>query len=174
MAWIKIPKEHHPLFRAALPKDPRVTTINMFGGIAAMVNGHMAGGLFGRSAVVRLGAPELAAALALDGAVPFDPMGRGAVMRDMALLPDAVMDDQAELRSWLARAIAHTATMPAKPTRAAKRKPDTAKPAHAAKAARATKPAHAVKPARAAKPARTAKPAPAAKPARATTKSKRR
>jgi hypothetical protein len=26
MAWIKVPPEHHPLFREALPRDPRVET----------------------------------------------------------------------------------------------------------------------------------------------------
>lgn len=40
MAWIKVPPEHHPVFRAALPRDPRVETLQMFGGVAAKVNGH--------------------------------------------------------------------------------------------------------------------------------------
>jgi hypothetical protein len=35
MAWVKVPKQNHPLFAAALPSDPRVKTINMFGAIAA-------------------------------------------------------------------------------------------------------------------------------------------
>jgi hypothetical protein len=35
MAWVKIPPENRPIFLAALPKDPRVETIKMFGGIAA-------------------------------------------------------------------------------------------------------------------------------------------
>ena len=32
MAWTKIPKEHHPIFFDAVPDDPRVETIKMFGG----------------------------------------------------------------------------------------------------------------------------------------------
>ena len=42
------PPEHHPLFVAALPKDPRVETMKMFGGLAAKVNGHIFAGLFGQ------------------------------------------------------------------------------------------------------------------------------
>ena len=76
MAWIKVPSEHHPLFRAALPKDPRVETLQMFGGIAAKVNGNLFAGLFGRSTMVLLSDADRTAALALDGAEPFDPMGR--------------------------------------------------------------------------------------------------
>ena len=41
MAWVKIPQENHPLFRDCLPRDPRVSTVNMFGGVAAKVNGQM-------------------------------------------------------------------------------------------------------------------------------------
>src|SRR5215470_1399282 len=120
MAWVKIPLEHHPLFLAALPRDPRVSTVQMFGGIAAKVNGHMLGGLFARSTMVRLSATDREAALALDGAAPFDPMGRGAVMKDTVLLPESVMDEPAELQSWLARALAYTATLPPKAGKAAK------------------------------------------------------
>jgi TfoX/Sxy family transcriptional regulator of competence genes len=130
MAWVKIPPEHHPLFLAALPRDPRVSTVQMFGGIAAKVNGHMFGALFARSAMVRLSPDDCAAALALDGAEPFDPMGRGGVMKDSVLLPEAVMDEPAELRSWLACALRYTATMPAKaPKKPTAKQPATRKPA---------------------------------------------
>src|SRR5580693_8778092 len=77
MAWVKVPPEHHPLFRAALPDDRRVQTLNMFGGIAAKVNGNVFAGLFGRSVMVFLTEPKRSEALALDGATWFDPMGDG-------------------------------------------------------------------------------------------------
>jgi len=115
MAWTKIPKENHPIFLAALPKVPRSRTVAMFGGLCAMVNGHMACGLFARSAIVRLGGPELGHALALDGATTFDPMGRGTPMRDVVLLPEATFDEPAELRAWLQNALDYTATLPPKP-----------------------------------------------------------
>ena len=46
MAWVKVPPEHHPVFHAALPNDPRVEAKPLFGGIAAKVNGHVFAGLF--------------------------------------------------------------------------------------------------------------------------------
>lgn len=114
MPWIKVPKENHPLLLAALPKDPRVRTVMMFGSVCGLVNGHIFGGLFARSAMVRLAPDDLREALALDGAEPFDPMGNKRVMADTVLLPESVMDDPAELRDWIARGFAYTATLPPK------------------------------------------------------------
>lgn len=102
MAWVKVPPEHHPLFREALPKDPRVETMPLFGGVAAKVNGNFFAGLFGRSAIVWLPEGERAEALALEGAAYFDPMGDGR-RSDKVMLPEAMMDEPDELRSWLAR-----------------------------------------------------------------------
>src|SRR5215470_12472298 len=103
MAWVKIPPEHHPLFLAALPKDERIETLKMFGGVAAKVNGHMFAGLFGRSAMIWLPEDERGEALALDGAGPFDPMGDGR-RSDKVMLPERMMGQPAELRRWLKRA----------------------------------------------------------------------
>src|SRR5688572_6115387 len=105
MAWVKIPKENHPLFHAALPRDPRISTVNMFGGVAAKVNGQMFAGLFARGAIVKLSAPDQKAALALDGAEMFDPMDNGRIMRDTVFLPESVMDEPEELRAWLRKAL---------------------------------------------------------------------
>jgi len=124
MAWIKIPPEHHPLFRAALPKDKRITTLTMFGGVAAKVNGQMFAGLFARSVMVKLSPADQKTALALDGASLFDPMGNGRVMKDTVQLPDSVMEDPEELRGWLAKAFTYTSTLPAKKKKPpAKKKP---------------------------------------------------
>ncbi|HUJ61811.1 MAG TPA: TfoX/Sxy family protein [Kofleriaceae bacterium] len=120
MAWVKVPKENHPIFRAALPAQPRSTIMPMFGGLAATVNGNIACGLFGRSVMVRLGDAERAEALALDGASPFDPMGTGAVRGDKVMLPESVMDDRDELRAWLQRALDHAATLPKKAAKKAR------------------------------------------------------
>jgi TfoX/Sxy family transcriptional regulator of competence genes len=136
MAWVKVPAEHHPLFHAALPKDARVQTMQMFGGVAAKVNGHIFAGLFGRSTMVWLQPADKAAALALEGAAPFDPMGNGRVVSDKVMLPEAMMDDAPELRHWIARAFEGAAALPAKPakTKAAKTKPVKTKAAKAAPA----------------------------------------
>ena len=129
MAWVKIPKENHPLFLAALPSDRRVSTINMFGGIAAKVNGQMFGGLFGRGAIVKLSPADQKVALALDGAERFDPMGNKRIMNDTILLPESVMDEPDELKAWLRKALDFTATLPPKKkaaTKAAKKAPAAA------------------------------------------------
>jgi TfoX/Sxy family transcriptional regulator of competence genes len=152
MAWIKIPAENHPLFLAALPKDPRISTLRMFGGLAALVNGHMFSGLFARSVMAKLSPADQAAALALDGTSPFDPMGNGRVMTDTLLLAEEVMDDPQVLRDWLRRSFDFALTLPPKPPKGAKAKP-AAKPAAKAKPPPATK----------AKPAAKAKPPPATK-----------
>ena len=125
MAWTKVPPENHPLFYAALPKDKRVETLLMFGGIAAKVNGNMFAGLFGRSAMVYLDEKDRKAALALDGAAPFDPMGTGRVTSDKVMLPEDVMHDPPELARWLAKAFKSAAALPpksAKPAKAAKKR----------------------------------------------------
>jgi TfoX/Sxy family transcriptional regulator of competence genes len=113
VAWVKVPPEHHPLFRAALPQDRRVETMQMFGGIAAKVNGHIFAGLFGRSSIVNLSDADRAEAIALEGASWFDPMGNGR-KSDKVMLPEAMMDEHAELQSWLRRAFDYTATLPRK------------------------------------------------------------
>ena len=129
MAWVKIPADHHPVFRAALPRDPRIQTLNMFGGVAAKISGKMFAGLFARSAIVRLTGADYAEALALDGAEKFDPMGRGP-SKDMILLPEDVFEDDEALRTWLVRAMkcvlasetapkAPKASRPARPSRRA-------------------------------------------------------
>ncbi|HZS37557.1 MAG TPA: TfoX/Sxy family protein [Polyangia bacterium] len=123
MAWIKVPPENHPLFYAALPKDPRVETLKMFGGVAAKVNGNIFAGLFGRSTMVLLDEPERAEALALEGAELFDPMGDGRRRSDKVMLPESMMDDADELRRWLARAFAAAAKLPKKAAKPAKAKP---------------------------------------------------
>ena len=114
MAWVKVPPEHHPLFHAALPKDPRVQTMNMFGGVAAKVNGHIFAGLFGRSTMVWLQEPDKTEALALEGAGPFDPMGDGRARSDKVMLPESLMDDADGLRLWIARAFSGAAALPRK------------------------------------------------------------
>jgi TfoX/Sxy family transcriptional regulator of competence genes len=128
MAWVKIPKENHPLFRACLPPDRRVSTVNMFGGVAAKVNGQMFAGLFALGAVVKLSQEDQRSALMIDGAKMFDPMGNGRVMRDNVFLPETVMAEPDELRAWIRKALDYTASLPAKkkpatPKRAARRAP---------------------------------------------------
>jgi len=130
MAWTKIPPENHPLFRAALPADRRIETLQMFGGVAAKVNGNLFGGTFGRSVMLLLSEADRQEALTLDGATPFDPMGNGARRSDKVQMPESIMDDAAELRGWVRRSFDYAVTLPKK-TRSAK--PAKKAPAKAAK-----------------------------------------
>lgn len=121
MPWVAVPAEHRPLFQAALPKSPLVDTIPLFGGVAARVHGNVFAGLFARSVVVHLSPADREAALALEGAEPFDPMGDGR-KSEKVMLPEAMMDDAPELRAWVARAFAYASALPpktAKPKRKA-------------------------------------------------------
>jgi hypothetical protein len=114
MAWVKVPPENHAPFVAALPTDPRVELVKMFGGLAAKVNGHIFAGLFGLSAIVDLDEPTKAQALALPGADYFDPMGDGRRRSDKVMLPVAFMRDPAKLRAWFAKAHAYVTSLPEK------------------------------------------------------------
>ncbi len=119
--------QNHSLFYAALPKDPRIQAIKMFGGVAARVNGHVFAGLFGRSVMLQLSEPDKAAALALEGAGLFDPMGNGRVRSDKVMLPEQMMDEPDELRSWIARAFKAASALPPKAGGKAAAKPTPAK-----------------------------------------------
>jgi hypothetical protein len=154
MAWVKVPPENHPIFRAALPDDPRVETLQMFGGVAAKVNGHLFAGLFGRSTMVWLPEPDRASALSLEGASLFDPMGDGRGRSDKVMLPERFMAQPEELRSWIARAFQAASMLPRKAGKStkpsarrpgksaattptgAKRKPTRAKPSAKKRATR--------------------------------------
>jgi TfoX/Sxy family transcriptional regulator of competence genes len=118
VAWVKVPPEHHPIFLAALPEDPRVETMKMFGGVAAKVNGHIFAGLFGRSTMIWLPEDQRARALALPGAAPFDPMGDGRVRSDKIMLPESMMRNSKALARWVAQAFAGAAKLPPKPAKA--------------------------------------------------------
>lgn len=113
MAWVKIPREHHSVFEAALPDDDRLEVKAMFGGLAAMLDGRMVGGLFGTTAIVKLAPPDYAALVA-KGGIPFDPMGNRRVMAETLLLPQGEFDDRVALAQWLAKARDHVASLPPK------------------------------------------------------------
>ena len=141
MAWIKVPPEHHPIFWAALPDDRRVTTMPLFGGVAAKVNGHIFAGLFARSVMLLLPEPLRAEALALDGASMFDPMGDGRARSDKVMLPDSMMDEPAELRGWIAKAFDAALELPRKPAKKPKPQKQAKAKQPAAKRSAAKKPA---------------------------------
>lgn len=155
MAWVKVPPGNHPIFRAALPDDRRVETKQMFGGVAAKVNGNLFAGLFGRSTMIWLPEDERPEALALEGASLFDPMGDGRMRSDKVMLPERFMTEPAELRRWIARAFEGASRLPAKAAKAPKAAAKKARVPKKAVAPKKAAPAPA--PAKKAKKAKTAK-----------------
>ena len=81
----------------------------MFGYPALFIGGNYATGLYEESWVVRLGGEDLDALLAAGG-TPFSPMP-GRSMKGWGALPAAVVDDDAALDDWLARAFAFAGSL---------------------------------------------------------------
>ena len=99
-------------FGAVLSAYPDAVRKPMFGFPAAFVGGNMATGLFRDRWVVRLPDNQIATALAA-GADPFEPMP-GKPMKAFVAIPEADVDDDAAIRAWVERGLAHAASMPAK------------------------------------------------------------
>ena len=89
----------------------------MFGNLAAFVNGNMFIGLFGSQIGVRLSEIDRDSLLAEEGAGSFGPDDRP--MRAYVSLPSEWEAEQAS--PWIAKALFHTATLPAKARRPKKR-----------------------------------------------------
>ena len=90
----------------------------MFGGLAFMVNTHMACGLIRDDLMVRVGKENYDAALAR-GAETMEMGGRP--MRGMVRIPGSTVADDAGLAAWLDEAVAFAQSEPAKPPKPAKK-----------------------------------------------------
>jgi hypothetical protein len=93
------------LFRAGATPEKKP----MFGGVAFMVDGHMACALSPTDLHVRIGPIAYEAALEENRARPMNVTGK--VMRGWVTLmaPDAMEED--ELKSWVSRALMHVRTL---------------------------------------------------------------
>jgi TfoX/Sxy family transcriptional regulator of competence genes len=101
------------LYESALPKDARVQTRAMFGGLGSFVNGNMFCGALGTRIFLRLPAEDLEALLQEAGGGLFEPV-KGRAMRDYANIPDAWMRNPAKVRDGMNRALAWVASLPPK------------------------------------------------------------
>jgi TfoX/Sxy family transcriptional regulator of competence genes len=93
--------------RAAL--DRPVDERRMFGGIAFMVEGHMACGVIGDDLVLRLGPEGAARALEEPHVRPMDFTGRPS-RTTVYVAPEGVREDR-DLERWVAAAVAFAATL---------------------------------------------------------------
>jgi len=111
--WKKTPTALVMAFDTSLPKDPRVERRQMFGYPCAFTGGNMFTGLFQDRWFVRLSDRDRDELLRLDGAGPFEPMA-GRAMKGYFVVPSALQEDSAAMRSWVGRALEYTASLPAK------------------------------------------------------------
>lgn len=84
----------------------------MFGGIAFMVDGHMACGIVGDDLMLRLGEEGADAALELPHVRPMDFTGRP--MRTMVYVASAGTMTRRELAGWIELALVHVRSLPPK------------------------------------------------------------
>ncbi len=99
------------LMRGDLAGEP-VTEKKMFGGLAFLLNGHMVCGIHKGGAMFRVGKPNEAAVLAIDGASPM--MFTGRPMRGMISLSDLAAGDDARRGRAIALARGFVKALPPK------------------------------------------------------------
>jgi hypothetical protein len=99
---------HH--IRTRLGDHPGLTSREMFGGIAFMVNGNMAVGVAGEELMVRVGKEAHDEAMARPGTRVFDmsarPMRGWILVSSEGYAADAILDD------WIARGVAFAESLP--------------------------------------------------------------
>ncbi len=108
----KSPPELVERFHATLAAFPDAERRQMFGYPAAFRGGNMFTSLFEDRWIVRLPDDDRAE-LADLGGTPFEPMP-GRPMKGYLAVPPHIVEDDAALRGWVARALAHAAAMPPK------------------------------------------------------------
>jgi TfoX/Sxy family transcriptional regulator of competence genes len=98
--------------RTALGRRDDVEEKRMFGGIAFLLDGHMACGIVGDRLMLRLDPDEAARRLAEPHVRPMDFTGRP--MRGFLYVDPKGLATARRLDTWLARAIAHAERLPPK------------------------------------------------------------
>ena len=109
----KSPPELVERFNTVLARYPDVGRKQMFGYPAAFVGGNLATSLFAEHWIVRLGEPDLAELMGLDGSGELEVMP-GRRMKGYAIVPPSIVADDAVLEGWLERAFSHVRTLPPK------------------------------------------------------------
>ena len=105
-------------FAAIADELPEVERRQMFGYPCVFVGGNLVTGLHERAWFVRLATDDVAPLVAIGGG-SFEPMP-GRPMRGYITMPSAVIDDDADVRRWVGRAIEHGRSLPTKAPKAKK------------------------------------------------------
>ena len=98
--------------RAVVGQREDVVARRMFGGLAFLVNGHMACGIQGDRLVLRLGAQGAAAALREPHTAPMDFTGRA--LKSMIYVDAAATRREVDLRRWVGLAVSFAGRLPPK------------------------------------------------------------
>ena len=99
---------------------PEVAARQMFGQPAAFVQGNLCFGVFGEELFLRLSEKDRAAAAAVAGTKPFEPMP-GRAMTGYLVFPRSLRKDRAKFDPWVRRSIEYVESLPAKGPKAAKK-----------------------------------------------------
>ncbi len=105
--------------RVRIILEPRgeFTERSMFGGLAFLVNTHMACGLMREGLMVRVGKPHYDAALERGAEVM---LFTGRPMRGMVLVPETLIADDAGLESWVSSGVDFALSEPPKKPKVSK------------------------------------------------------
>jgi TfoX/Sxy family transcriptional regulator of competence genes len=90
----------------------RVEERKMFGGIAFMLDGHMAVGVLGEELIVRVGPEDASKALAEPGVREFDFTGRPA--KGLVFVAAEATSSDEQLEQWVEAGAGYAASLPPK------------------------------------------------------------
>jgi TfoX/Sxy family transcriptional regulator of competence genes len=124
LKWKPAPEGLVRVFQEAIEAIPDAQPRKMFGYPAAFIDGHLFAGLHQETMILRLSTEDQAILLKQKGARIFEPMP-GRPMRGYVVVPPAVIKAPEQLSHWLARALAHTKSLPPKPAQPAPKKKKT-------------------------------------------------
>ena len=98
--------------REVLKRRRGISEKKMFGGLAFMVNGHMACGVIGDDLMVRVGPDAYDAALKKTGARPMDFTGRP--MKGMVYVSPRGHGSAPSLKAWVEQGLSYARSLPPK------------------------------------------------------------
>lgn len=116
-AWRKSSPELVSKLDALLKHAPDAERRVMFGFPCAFLQGNMFTGLFQVHMFFRLDETDKAEFLKLSGATPFEPV-KGRVMSEYVTVPQSMLADEVQLKTWLARSLAYVRSLPVKEKKA--------------------------------------------------------
>ena len=99
------PKLLQPVLAGATPPDLDVTFRPMFGGLFAYADGKPFASLSDVGLALKFAGSERDAILALPGAAPLRYEPDQPASKSYVLVPEAMLSEPAELRSWVVRSV---------------------------------------------------------------------